>query len=343
MAHLIGKYDNMVSRDLKPWHGLGVVWKGPMDTKTVMEQSGLTWRVIEREAGVNMAYEYGKGGDAIPVYKGVPGYKVLLREDMAETYPLGIVTERYSVLQNVDIFEAFDPLVADGILEWETAGSLRNGRTVWALGRFRQEFEQEITPGDYVRKYVLLTTTHDGTGKAVLQPTPIRVVCNNTLQQSLRQGATLEFSHIGNISSRVSSAANALVRLGNEFDETIGYFRDMSEFTMTADEREAYFKMVLPDAPKRAKHGTLQDNINAKRNTWEKWTVDAPENRSVSSYRPDSLWSAMSAVTRFSTHAVGSRVQDQAAYAIEGGGSQLGRQAMEVAKKVLLNPELLEV
>ena len=61
MAHLIGKYDNMVSRDLKPWHGLGVVWKGPMDTKTVMEQSGLTWRVIEREAGVNMAYEYGKG------------------------------------------------------------------------------------------------------------------------------------------------------------------------------------------------------------------------------------------------------------------------------------------
>lgn len=334
MAHMLEKYDSMVSRDLKPWHELGVVWDGPMDTKTVMEQSGLTWQVLERQ-GMIFPHDDDKWSSCP-----MDGYKVLLRGDIEPPLILGVVSDKYSVLQNHEIFEALDPLVQDGLIEWETAGSLRNGKTVWALARYRDTFETTIVGNDVVRKYVLLTTTHDGTGKAALQPTPVRVVCNNTLQMSLRYGAQLEFSHMGAISARVTSAVNALIRLGEQYDEAAGYFRNMADFTLKPKEQEAYFKMVLPDAPPRATQ--MQDNIEAKRELWASWVEHAPENRGLSDYRPNSLWSALGAVTRFSTHAVGKRVQDRAAYAIDGGGAQLGRHAFDTAVSVLKNPELLE-
>jgi len=330
---MIDKYDSMVSRDLVPWHGLGVVWDGPMDTKTVLEQSGLTWKVLERQ-GMVFPNE-GDNWSKCPV----EGYKFLLRGDIDPPLVLGVVSDKYSVLQNHEIFEALDPLVQDGLIEWETAGSLRNGKTVWALARYRDTFETQIVDNDVVRKYVLLTTTHDGTGKAMLQPTPVRVVCNNTLQMSLRYGAQLEFSHVGAIGSRVTAAADALVRLGEQYDEAAGYFRNMADFTLKPDEQAAYFKLVLPDAPVRAKQ--MQANIEAKRELWSAWAEHAPENRALSGYRPNSLWSALGAVTRFSTHAVSSRVQDRAAYAIDGGGAQLGRHAFDTAVQVLKAPELL--
>lgn len=267
------------------------------------------------------------------------GHKVLLRGDIDPPLILGVVSEKYSALQNRDIFMAMDPMVQDGLLEWETAGSLRNGKTVWALLRYRENFEVGVVGNDTIRKYVLLTTTHDGTGRAILQPTPVRVVCNNTYQLALQFGEKLEFSHVGDISGRVASAADALVRLGDQFDEAAGYFRDMADVTLTHEERETYFNLVLPDAPPRAKQ--MQKNIEAKRELWHRWSLDSPEHRDLSGYRPDSLWSALGAVTRFSTHAVSSRVKDRSAYAIEGGGAQLGRQAFETAVAVLNEPDLL--
>ena len=334
MAHMIEKYDNMVSRDLKPWHGLGVVFEGKMSTEQCMNASGLTWTVLERQGMIFPAD--GDNWEQCPA----DGYKFLLRGDINPPLLLGVVSDKYSVLQNTDIFNAMDPMVQDGLLEWETAGSLRNGKTVWALLRYREAFEQEITPGDYVRKYVLLTTTHDGTGRAMLQPTNVRVVCNNTLQMSLSYGAQLEFSHVGNISGRVANAAGALVRLGEAFDEAAGYYRHMADFSLNEAKQDAYFKLILPDAPKQKTQ--MQRNIEAKRETWKAWATDAPENRGVSSYRPDSLWSAFGAVTRFSTHAIGSRVQDPVAYNVDGGGSQLSRHAFNTAVQILEDPELLE-
>lgn len=334
MAHMIEKYDSMVSRDLVPWHGLGVVWDGPMDTETVMRESGLTWKVLERQ-GMVFPIET-DNWSACPM----DGHKVLLRGDIDPPLVLGVVSEKYAVLQNHEIFEALQPLVEDGLLEWETAGSLRNGKTVWALARFREQFETEITPGDRVRRYALLTTSHDGTSTVVLQPTGVRVVCNNTLQASLSYGSQLKFSHVGAVGNRVATAADALVRIGESFDEVAQYYRHMADTGLTAKQQDAYFRLILPDAPKKAKQ--MQNNINAKRQLWKNWSIDTPENRDLSSYRPDSLWAAFGAVTRFSTHAVSNRVQDRTAHAIDGGGAQLGRRAFDTAVEVLKDPDILE-
>lgn len=66
--------------------------------------------------------------DGIPV----PGFKANLREK--DSHVLGVVTDRYKVVQNEDAFAFTDSLLGEGIT-YETAGSLRGGRRTWLLAR----------------------------------------------------------------------------------------------------------------------------------------------------------------------------------------------------------------
>ena len=79
-------------------------------------------------------------------------------------------------------------------MHFETAGSLHGGRRVWVLAKLPEHIE---VGGDPVRPYVLLMNSHDGSTAVVAASTPIRVVCQNTLNWGLRAGSpeVLDPSH----------------------------------------------------------------------------------------------------------------------------------------------------
>lgn len=332
MAHCIEQYDSMVSRDQTPWHQLGVVWNGPMTTQEVVDASGLGWEVKERQIMAFPEQEDRWGNCPLE------NYKVLLRCDQDVVIPLGVVSKKYTVLQNYDIFEAMDPLVQDGVIEYETAGSLRNGKTVWALARFSAMGEREVISGDTVRPYLLITTTHDGTGAVQVQPTPIRVVCNNTLQASLGYGCAMNISHTGNVAERTSMAVDAMCNAQESMESVIDTFSHMAQTELNAKQRDNYFRLVMPDAPENKPR--MQQRIDTQRETWEAWT-DSAENRTVKAYRPNTMWGAYNAITRMATHCVSSRVQDASAHQIDGGAAALRRNAFNVAVSAMKSPELL--
>ena len=124
---------------------------------------------------------------------------------------LGIVSERYKVVQNVEAFEFTDSLVGDtefGEVRYETAGSLCNGKKVWLLAKMptRKVLDDDVDP------YICFANSFDGSGAVQVCATPIRVVCANTMNLALNT-AKRKWStkHVGNMQSKLEEARMCLM------------------------------------------------------------------------------------------------------------------------------------
>ena len=175
----------------KPWHGLGRQVHEALTAEEAIKMAELDWDVIQYPVFDQFGLE-------------IPGYKANTRDrDMSV---LGIVGSRYSIVQNKDAFDFTDALIGEG-LRYETAGSLKNGKQVWLLGKMP---ETEFA-GDKIEPYVCFTNTHDGSGAVRVCMTPIRVVCNNTLNFAL-ETANRKWStvHKGNMQGKLADARQTL-------------------------------------------------------------------------------------------------------------------------------------
>lgn len=191
----------------KPWHGLGTRVEEAPTSKEALELAGLNWTV-----------------DGLPVFDGkgneIRGYKANTRSTDGKV--LGIVSGKYTLVQNAEAFDFTDSLVGEGIT-YETAGSLRGGKQIWLLGRMP---DTKIL-GDDFEPYICFTNTHDGSGAVRACMTPVRVVCNNTLNMAL-SGAKRSWStpHRGNVQAKLDEARQTLqlaqkylVKLDEEADK----------------------------------------------------------------------------------------------------------------------------
>jgi len=153
-----------------PWHGLGAVLDGVVSSDEAIREARLTWLV-----------------DQTPVFTSdnwaqpIPGYVANVRNDTKEV--LGIVSKRYKVAQNKDVFAFADDLIGNGRVKctYETAGSLFNGRRVFMLVNMPKG---RIVEDEY-QPYLCLSNAHDGSACLQVFLTGIRVVCNNTLTAAL--------------------------------------------------------------------------------------------------------------------------------------------------------------
>ena len=227
--------ETMFSVREKPWHGLGTIVAEAPTSADALRLAGLDWTIESK-----------------PVFDGegnaIKGYFANTRS--SDNSVLGIVGSRYKIVQNADAFEFTDNLVGEGIT-YETAGSLRGGKTIWLLGKMPERF----IAGDKFEPYICFCNTHDGTGAVRVCMTPVRVVCNNTLNMALA-GATRSWSaiHSSNIGMRLAEARQTLeladrylIRLDEEADRLAN--EDMSEGEM----RDVLQKMfpVAEDATDR--------------------------------------------------------------------------------------------
>ena len=97
-----------------PWHGLGICVEEALSSSEALEKSGLDWAVIQHSIMTS---------DFMPI----PGYRANIRE--TDNRILGVVSDRYKVVQNEAAFQFTDALLGEGV-KYETAGSLGEGRKV---------------------------------------------------------------------------------------------------------------------------------------------------------------------------------------------------------------------
>lgn len=211
-----------------PWHGLGTKVLSAPDSKTALEVAGLDWSVIQRPLFTDQEKE-------------VEGYKANVRDKDEKV--LGVVTDRYKVVQNQEAFAFMDELLGEGV-RYETAGSLQEGKRVWMLAKLPNEY---IITGERISPYLVLTNCHDGSGAIRAAMTPIRVVCQNTLNLALREAKrSWSANHTGNIQGKLEEARETLlmaetymVSLGNEIE-------NLSRVRLNDKKVMEYINLLLP-------------------------------------------------------------------------------------------------
>ena len=155
-----------------PWHGLGNTIDPDASIGDWQTAAGLDWSVSKRPVLFN-------GADGGP--RGFADKFVLARN--TDNRPFSVVSGRYKPVQPSEVLEFFRDLIATHGMTIETAGSLKEGKRIWALAKTGDA--HKVLGNDLVNSYLLIATSYDLTFSTLAQFTSVRVVCNNTLQQSL--------------------------------------------------------------------------------------------------------------------------------------------------------------
>ena len=262
----------------KPWHGLGTMVAEAPNSKDALRLAGLNWKVLQK-----------------PVYTEneelIQGYKANVRD--TDRKVLGVVTDRYKVIQNEEAFAFTDTLLGEGV-RYETAGSLQEGRRVWMLARLPREF---IIGGERISPYMVFSNTHDGSGTVKTALTPIRVVCNNTLNLALRTAKrSWSMIHTGDISGKIEEAKNTLL-LADEYMTALGQeFENLRKIKLSEKQVLDYIKILLP---MEENYSLLQKRgVEKLRADMKMRYFDAPDLKDVG----NNGYRFVNAVSDFATH-----------------------------------------
>ncbi len=134
----------------------------------------------------------------------VPNYFATIRTDTEQV--LGVVCKDYEVVQNEDAFSFFDAIVggSDGI-QYETAGALGKGERIFITAKLPEYIK--VGSDDLIEQYLFLTTSHDGSGSITAAFTPVRVVCQNTLNAAFKNCSNaVKIRHTANAKERLEQA-----------------------------------------------------------------------------------------------------------------------------------------
>jgi phage/plasmid-like protein (TIGR03299 family) len=128
-----------------------------------------------------------------------------------------VVGHGYEILQNDKAFEFFEPFIVSRAARFETAGALRDGERVWVLAKLADPIR--VIGDDVVDRYLLLSNSHDGRGAVSIRFTPVRVVCQNTLNLATKGGsATIHVRHTRGMYQRLDQAQQE--KLGQVIEAT---------------------------------------------------------------------------------------------------------------------------
>ena len=279
-----------------PWHGLGQEIDHCLTSEEAIKVAGLDWDVIPKP----IYDEFGRE---------ISGYKVNQRS--SDNKNLGIVTNRYAIVQNRDAFAFTDALLGEGVT-YETAGSLASGKRVWMLAKMEGTTlaEEKIDP------YLVFTNSHDGTGAIRVAITPMRVVCQNTLNLALSR-ASRHWScvHKGDIQSKLDEArftlqnAEAYMKaLEEEFGElkrkkvTEEQVRNMTNKLLELEFNDLFKKAVktgkVVEFKELAKQQKYEEKLNRKRDDILNIYFDKPDLKGTE----HSAFRFINAVSDYATH-----------------------------------------
>jgi phage/plasmid-like protein (TIGR03299 family) len=228
----------------RPWHGLGTPIQGAMTTEEAFIKGGVDFEV-EKQSFKTVA-----GIDC-------PKWMVTVRKDTK--VPLGVVGKDYEVVQNRDVFKFFDialkeaPEGEDAPAIIDTVGALGKGERVFMMAALPGEVE--VTHDDLVERYLLLTTSHDGSYSIKILFTPIRVVCQNTLHAAMSGAkSVVSIRHTKNVEASLEQAHRMLAESHKYWFRAMSAFRYMGTIEMDGAKVKDFLDKVFPA---RAKKGEM--------------------------------------------------------------------------------------
>lgn len=232
----------------KPWAYQGAVNVENCKTAAeVMSAAGLDWNVAKCELVAKMPTHdiYAKEKDSFimgnSMYKTCPNAFATYRTDY--NIPLGIVKERYTPVQNIEAFTFFDGAIGKDKAIWQTAGFFGNGERIFVSAKLPKNI---FVNGDPVENYLVFTTSHDGSSGVKILFTPIRVICENTLNAAIATSTNyVSFRHTKSVHGNLDIAAEILGICETRIVALQEQFNVMRKIQMTDDKAQQIFANVI--------------------------------------------------------------------------------------------------
>ena len=280
MAHMV---ETMAYAGELPWHGLGTKVLDDLTPEQMMQKAGVDW-TVEKQDLVTTA-----------------GSKVKSKQALVRSSDgavLDVVGKGWNPVQNSEAFNFFEEYVKAGDMEMHTAGSLNDGKMVWALAKTNDSFE--LFNGDVTENYFLFSNPHQF-GKAIdIRMTPIRVVCNNTLTLSLNKesDSMLKVNHRKEFDVAEVKEQMGIAR------EKLDQYKSMAEFLgskrYTSDNIIQYFNEVFGSPAKEKVDGVLPFTSNNAKIAMENLSTQPG-----AKFGEGSFWQAFNTVTFLNDHVQG--------------------------------------
>lgn len=236
------------------WHKLGTVFDKPVTTEEMLKLSHLHgWDIRFLDLK-----------DELPGYNFNKEFRLVIRNNpfkKGQKDVLGQVGNRYNIFSNESIFDFGDKLT-NGRRRWETAGSIDNGSRVFAT--LVETGDIVLDPKgskDVIRRYLMLTSSHDGSSTLIAKKVNTRVVCQNTLNVAMgERGDEFRIRHTQGMETKLADAQAAL-GFAAEYDEFFeAEAQAMIEAQMTKDQFFQLVKDIYPEP---------EDNARGRQSKWE--------------------------------------------------------------------------
>lgn len=281
MSHLV---ETMAYAGQVPWHGLGERVSNDLSPMQMMQKARVDWSVTKENMYIL---------DGISV----PSKKALLRS--GDNKVLDIVGDDWEPVQNEEAFNFFNEYCAAGDMEMHTAGSLMEGKIVWVLAKIKESFD--VLPGDQVDNFLLFTNPHRYGQSLNVRMTPIRVVCNNTLQMSLSSKSKNEVS----LNHRRAFDADLVKQQLGIAHEKFDQYKEFAQFLANKKAKSAdviqFVNKVFPHSNTKGREVKDYEDLSPS----AKRAMDARQTQPGAEYAEGTWWNALNAVTYLVDHELG--------------------------------------
>ncbi|MET4546300.1 phage/plasmid-like protein (TIGR03299 family) [Pedobacter africanus] len=184
----------------KAWHGLGQIITDYPTSAEAIKFAGLDFEVVKSPnihqlpSGVNLISE---------------NSYFTFRTDTEQVLGDKVGSD-YQVVQNTEVFGFFDGIVGNTTdIRYETAGCLYDGQIIFVTAKLPEYIR--VGRDDLIEQYLMLTSSHDGTGSITVAFTPVRVVCQNTLNAALKNHTNcIKIRHTASASDKLKQAYKML-------------------------------------------------------------------------------------------------------------------------------------
>ena len=173
-----------------------------------------------------------------------------------ETDVLSVVGSRYQPIQNEDLFAFADNILdGDSRCQWESGGSIKNGKVVF--GSLTVPRTMVLDPqgaNDTTKLYLIVFTSHDGSVAVQAAITPVRVVCQNTLNLAMKNAKqSFKIRHTQSADGKIAIARETL-------GLTLGYFdvfeQEVKDLFAAEVNDKQFYDIVKSIYPKPAEDST---------------------------------------------------------------------------------------
>ena len=334
MGHGINANDTQAFVATPAWHPLGTVLeentKAKTDWRLACTAAGLDWEVGMAPLTVGGTVLHDEDDTRFEDHlqlagAQVPGKYVTYRKD--DNTIFNVVGKNYHPFQNKNVFNWFDPFLKSGEVEFDTMGSLKSGRTVWALAKFVDNSGNfEIGDGDKVEMYLALVTSHAGEFKNQCIISPTRIVCQNTLSMAQGSSKLMAWKHTKGQHETAAQVRETINVAKQSFEVTAESFKKLRAHGMKRDDMVQFFKGVIGADPKEELHKRTQGIIDD--------LVERSRSAAGAEMAGSNLWGAYNAVTNYTSHSLiadrGSRVESSWL----GNNKKMNERALSIALQI---------